>query len=296
MAQLEEHVVIGDSEKKESADKLLELPLEIRALRNLQLETKEIHSEFFRKIYELEIEFQKKHEAVFQKRRDIVNGICSPRTGTESVGQQDEATPAGVPRFWSNVLSSTLFEIQKSDRPILEHLTDVRARNKPFSELGFVLEFDFSPNEYFENETLTKEYYYTCSFGGEMVHQGPQIYKSVGCEIKWKNGKTVASDSFFNFFRTKTETEETPGNDETFGMTNDFEMGYFIKERVIPRAVLFYNEHFHIDDPPLRSELSYSTCEPISPTMSMLADAGSSCMNKSTNTSLLCESSSNSGQ
>lgn len=299
MSQLEEQSIVGDSEKMESTQdqKSLEFPLEICVLRNLQLETKQIHSEFFRKIYELEIDFQKKHEAVFQKRRDIVNGICVPRTATESVEQQDEAVPAtGVPRFWSNVLSSTLFEIQKSDRPILEHLTDVRARNKPFAELGFVLEFDFSPNDFFENETLTKEYYYTCSLGCEMIHQGPQIYKSIGCEIEWKNGKTVASDSFFNFFRTKTETEETPGNDETFGMSNDFEMGYFIKERVIPRAVLFYNENFRIDDPPLRSELSYSSCEPISPTTSsMLPDAGSSCQNKSTTTSYFCDSSSNSG-
>lgn len=164
MAQLEEHAVIGDIEKKEStpSQKLLELSPEIRALRNLQLETKAIHGEFFRKVYELEIEFQKKHEAVFQKRCDVVNG-----SATESVEHQDDVIP-GVPRFWANVLSSTLFEIQKTDRPILEHLTDIRAKNKPFSELGFVLEFDFSPNEYFENETLTKEYYYTCEVGGEI--------------------------------------------------------------------------------------------------------------------------------
>lgn len=288
MSEVTEQVAIGDTAGSETSDhkaestqtkKLLELPLEVRALRKLQLETKDIQSEFFKQIYELEIELQKKHDLVYKKRSDIVNGICVPTNedAPESAIEKNEATPAqGIPNFWSNVLSSTLFEIHSSDRPILEHLTDVRARNKPFSELGFILEFDFSPNEYFENATLTKEYFYTCSLGDAMVHQGPQIYKSVGCEINWKNGKACSKESFFNFFRSKTENEEIFGSDETYGMSNDFEMGYFIKERIIPRAVLFYNEHHCIDDPFLSAN-SCSSLEPQSTSASSMLLSQSKC-------------------
>lgn len=277
MSNLEEQVAIGDAARSEEevlktestqTQKLLELPLEVRMLRELQLETKDIQADFFQQIYELEIEFQKKHDLVYKKRRDIVNGICIPKNEDEP--QSTESTP-GIPKFWSNVLSSTLFEIHKNDRPILEHLIDVRARSKPFSELGFILEFEFEKNEYFENETLTKEYFYTCALGNEMVHQGPQICKSVGCEIKWKDGMTISSDSFFNFFRSKTESEETFGSDETYGMSNDFEMGYFIKERVIPRAALFYNENHCI---PSESCTSFM---PLSPSASSMLPNQTKC-------------------
>lgn len=288
MSVLEEQVAIGDRAETTQTQKLLELPLEVQALRKLQLETKDIQSEFFKEIYELEIEFQKKHELVYKKRSDIVNGIGGATN--VQVCESAEATSApGIPTFWSNVLSSTLFEIHKNDRPILKHLTDVRARNKPFSELGFRLEFDFSPNEYFENETLTKEYFYTC-LENEMIQHGPQIYKSVGCEIKWKNGKTLADDSFFNFFRSKTEAEETIGGDEMYGMSNDFEMGYFIKERIIPRAVLFYNEN-HCMDATLLSANSSSSFEPLSPSTSSMFLNQSSCDGiRSTTVSTVCDS------
>lgn len=275
MSESKEQVAIGDAARSEEEvlkaesiqnQKILDLPLEVRVLGKLQLQTKDIQAEFFKQIYELELEFQKKHELVYKKRRDVVNGICVPTNEDEP--QSTEGTPApGIPKFWSNVLSSTLFEINRIDRPILEYLTDVRARSKPFSELGFVLEFEFEENEYFENEILTKEYFYTCSLGNEMVHQGPQIYKSVGCEIKWKNGRTISNDSFFNFFRSKTETEEICGNDETYGMSNDFEMGYFIKERVIPRAALFYNESHCIPSN------SCSSFVPLSPSVRSLNQA-----------------------
>lgn len=77
-----------------------------------------------------------------------------------------------------------------------------------------------------------------------MVFEGAQIYKCIGCEIKWKDDKTTPSDSFFNFFRSikaKNEPEEVLQSEE-YAMKRDFEMGYFIKERIVPRAVLFYSE------------------------------------------------------
>lgn len=263
MSQLkEQQVTLGDVHQTNKCgrnENIFKLPLEVRVLRNLQLETKTIQHEFFKSIYELEIEYQKKYDKIYEKRCDIVNGIYIPTKAEGHISQIDELKsaenkndelpakdeqPSGIPKFWLNVLSSTIFEIHEDDLPILEHLTDVRARNKPFAELGFVLEFHFSPNEFFENETLTKEYLYKCSLGNKMVFEGPQIYKSIGCEVKWKDGQTTPKDSFFNFFHSnqiKNEPDDTLES-EQYAINTDFEMGYFIKERIIPRAVLFYGE------------------------------------------------------
>lgn len=64
---------------------------------------------------------------------------------------------------------------------------------KPLPEMSFILEFHFSPNDYFENSMLTKEYLMKCMPDNEMpfTFDGPEIYKTVGCEIQWKDGKNL---------------------------------------------------------------------------------------------------------
>lgn len=59
--------------------------------------------------------------------------------------------------------------------------------------MSFILDFYFSPNEYFENAVLSKEYLMKCEPDGEMpfTFDGPEIYNSRGCEILWKEGKNL---------------------------------------------------------------------------------------------------------
>lgn len=91
---------------------------------------------------------------------------------------------------------------------------------------GFILEFHFTPNEYFNNAVLTKTYEMKCApdEADPFSFEGPEIFKCTGCKIDWKKGKnvteknvkkkqkhksrgsvrtvtkTVKVDSFFNFF------------------------------------------------------------------------------------------------
>lgn len=232
----------------------------VRSLKQLQNETRAIEVEFFERVYELETVYQLRHEFVYQKRCDIVNGECIPAKteghtfddGAQSADEKNTqpqmnlpgdgvVSQSGVPHFWLTVLTATLSEIHENDRPILEHLTDVRMKSKPLSDLGFILEFHFSPNEYFQNAVLSKEYFYTSS-DNKMIHEIPLIRKSVGCEIKWKEGKAPTYASWFNFLES---SKIISNSEEEFmsyitGIQKDFEMGYFIKEHVIPRAVLYY--------------------------------------------------------
>lgn len=55
---------------------LARLPAEvrkrIRALRKLQLQTTNLEAEFHRMVYDLERNYQAKHESLFTKRNDII--------------------------------------------------------------------------------------------------------------------------------------------------------------------------------------------------------------------------------
>jgi hypothetical protein len=174
----------------------------------------------------------------------------------------------GVPDFWLTIFKNVdmLAEmVQPHDEPILKHLQDVQLKLKAGS--GFVLEFVFEPNDYFTNPILTKEYFIRFSVDSEnpLGYEGPDIVKCNGCTIDWKKGKnvtvrlvkkvqkhknrgtkrtvtqTVKTDSFFNFFDPpKVEEDEEPDEDTETLLTADFEIGHFLRENIIPRAILYF--------------------------------------------------------
>eukprot|EP00497_Spongosphaera_streptacantha_P003550 TRINITY_DN4281_c0_g1_i1.p2 TRINITY_DN4281_c0_g1~~TRINITY_DN4281_c0_g1_i1.p2 ORF type:complete len:92 (+),score=26.85 TRINITY_DN4281_c0_g1_i1:247-522(+) len=59
------------------------------------------------------------------------------------------------------------------------------------TEMGFVLEFQFSPNDYFTNSALTKTYRMKAEPDKDdpFSFDGPDIYACSGCQIDWKKGK-----------------------------------------------------------------------------------------------------------
>merc|ERR1739842_220037 len=89
--------------------------------------------------------------------------------GIQSQLGLDENTK-GIPEFWLTAMKNVeLIEemIQEHDEEVLKHLTDVKLiftgkkegeMSDDDAEMGFVLEFQFSPNDYFTNSALTKTY------------------------------------------------------------------------------------------------------------------------------------------
>jgi hypothetical protein len=86
---------------------------------------------------------------------------------------------------------------------------------------GFALTFTFRPNNFFENERLTKELHVPNLFAGEDTIE---LTRSVGSEIRWKPGKNLvraampprkkthknaARPSFFSFFDSFVSDEAT---------------------------------------------------------------------------------------
>lgn len=204
------------------------------ALKKLQLETIKFESQFHHDVYDLEQKSQGKHEEVFKKRSEIINGIYEPTADDCKVPgiemPKDDPTEGlemqkGIPLFWLTVLKNVHelgSMIHEDDEKVLKSLKDIRTFSKPSPDLSFQLEFHFEPNDFFQNSVLTKTYLMKCCPDEDepFSFEGPEIYKAVGCEIMWNAGKNIVeankdTGSFFSFFSPpELKTEPSVDNEK----------------------------------------------------------------------------------
>ncbi|KAK7098440.1 nucleosome assembly protein 1-like 1-A isoform X1 [Littorina saxatilis] len=191
----------------------------------------------------------------------------------EEEEKKTEEEMKGIPGFWLTIFKNVdmLAEmVQDHDEPILNHLQDIKVKFSDGEPKGFTLEFHFEPNEFFTETVLTKQY--TMRFEQDSTdpfsYEGPEIVKCTGCPITWNKGKnvtvktvkkkqkhkgrgitrtvtkTVQNDSFFNFFTPpqvpEGENEDDMDEDTEALLAADFEIGHFIRERIVPRSVLYF--------------------------------------------------------
>lgn len=190
---------------------------------------------------------------------------------------QYDANVKGVPDFWLTIFRNTELlsdMIQPHDEPLLKQLSDIKIKYD--EDLSYTLEFYFASNDFFTDSILTKKYFLRCKIDGEepFAFEGPEIYKCLGCNINWKPGKNITvktikkkqkhkargavrtiskqvpNDSFFNFFNPPDVPEDESKLDEESQniLATDFEIGHFLRARIIPRAVLFYTGDLVDDD------------------------------------------------
>ncbi|XP_014674636.1 PREDICTED: nucleosome assembly protein 1-like 1-A isoform X2 [Priapulus caudatus] len=271
----------------------------IKALKKLQAECTNIEAKFYEEVHALEVKYAALYSPLFEKRSKVVTGAVEPadeecdwpsededeladdlkkkvaiedseeKKEDKVKEEKEEESPSGIPEFWLTILKNveiTSEMIQDHDEPILKHLQDVKVK---FEDMGFTLEFYFTPNEFFTNSVLTKQYIMKCQPDPKspFSFEGPEIIKCKGCKIDWKTGKnvtvklikkkqkhksksqtrfitkTVQNDSFFNFFSPPDvpEGEDAEVDEETEALLGaDFEIGHFIRERIVPRAVLYF--------------------------------------------------------
>jgi len=152
----------------------------------------------------------------------------------------------GIPDYWYKCLkNSKYFPDNEKDDKILLHLKDVRIKSSPESTntLDFILEFEFSANEFFTETILTKTYIYDA--------KTEEIEKTIGTEISWtskdknprikisnkktKKGKKIemkttetSVPSFFDIFAN--EIKEDVNQDEAT----------FFKEDFFPNSMEYY--------------------------------------------------------
>lgn len=257
----------------------------IQALNKIQHELLSKEAEFHKHVHSMEMEFQKTLGALYEKRKQIVSGSYEPirkdlLNPEEFETSPSEGQPKGIPDFWLTVFKKApLLQcmIWEADEPALKHLVDIRAVMFDQPKQGFVLHFQFEPNDFFSNEVLTKQYLMECVPNDEELAKfnGFEIYDTVGCIIDWKEGsKLIVEDesggkrklsSFFNFFQPKKMLEDCDPFIRKQFLETDFEIGYFIKERLVPRAVMFYNGDISEDDEVETSDEELSVQEETNP-------------------------------
>ncbi|KAH8366513.1 hypothetical protein KR084_000090 [Drosophila pseudotakahashii] len=192
----------------------------LRALKQNQLQQVRISEQFFREVYELERRFYGQSCALFDARRDILDGLVEPPLQTESSWPHDDslhpldfehneelrqlrlkwlpASPdpvCGVPRFWLTVFQNVplLSElVQDHDEPLLECLADVRLA---YDQDSYTVSFQFRPNGYLHDSSLllTKRYFLQHSADPEypFLFEGPEIVRCEGCHIHWRDGSNL---------------------------------------------------------------------------------------------------------
>uniref|UniRef100_A0AAZ3RCP7 Nucleosome assembly protein 1-like 1 n=1 Tax=Oncorhynchus tshawytscha TaxID=74940 RepID=A0AAZ3RCP7_ONCTS len=197
----------------------------------------------------------------------------------EEKKDEEKEDPKGVPEFWLTVFKNVDLlsdMVQEHDEPILKQLQDVKVKfSDPGQPMSFSLEFNFEPNEFFTNTLLTKTYKMRSEpdENDPFSFDGPEIMGCTGCTIDWTKGKnitlktikkkqkhkgrgtvrtvtkTVPNDSFFNFFTPPDVPESGDMDEDTEAvLAADFEIGHFIRERIVPRAVLYFTGEAIEDD------------------------------------------------
>ncbi|XP_065558557.1 nucleosome assembly protein 1-like 1 isoform X2 [Artemia franciscana] len=192
----------------------------IRALKNLQHEAIVEQANFFNEVHELEVKCHQKNLPLYEQRRKIVNGIYEP-SKAETQWNLDEEN---------------------------ENLSrEVKAKAK-------IAESEKNEEIFPEDVKGIPKFWLT-------VLKNAYIFKNIiqGCTINWKprfplNGivkttkkkkhmgciqnitKTVTKDCFFDLF------SEDGNIDENFEAwtTMDQKVGFYIKDRIVPRAVLYF--------------------------------------------------------
>ncbi|XP_010863524.1 nucleosome assembly protein 1-like 4a isoform X1 [Esox lucius] len=193
--------------------------------------------------------------------------------------------PKGVPEFWLTIFKSVDMlsdMLQEHDEPILKHLLDIQVKfSEPGQPMSFTLEFHFEPNGFFNNAVLTKVYKMKSEPDADdpFSFEGPEIIDCEGCQVDWHKGKDVTvktikkkqkhkgrgtvrtvtkqvpNDSFFNFFNpVKVSPDGEMDEDSEFNLATDFEIGHFFRERIVPRAVLYFTGEALEDDESFEEE------------------------------------------
>lgn len=233
----------------------------IEELRKLQLEYFIQEVNHYNECHNLELKYVNMSGPIFKMRQEIINGSSEMLKENSSDGEKRKN--GGIPGFWLNVLLNSGIKkmIEDEDKDVLMHLKDISMKYDASNYGNFILEFHFNSNQYFNNPVLTKEYEVKCCLNptDPYYFEGPEFVKCTGSIIDWNEGKNVTvktimkenetnqtdmievqKQSFFNFFSTSGQLDQCNDDDVRDFLIYDFEIGKYIKDRIIPRAILYY--------------------------------------------------------
>ncbi|GLC42059.1 hypothetical protein PLESTB_001063600 [Pleodorina starrii] len=241
----------------------------VLAMKDVQKQYDTLQNEYQKELAALQHKYNEKYAPIFDERREIFTG---KKAITEKYDLEDDGEPDGpVVEFWLNALANHNKVgpfITERDSEVLKFLEDIRSEVLLGEERGFKLLFYFrADNPHFTNKVLEKVY---------MLEPEDDVVpkRFTGTTIAWKEGRDVTveetkrrvkggkgdkskpafvvekvpCDSFFTIFdppKVPTEAEANKMSEEELeeveeALANDFDIGFAIKDQVIPRAVEWF--------------------------------------------------------
>jgi len=268
----------------------VDILLNVQGLKGVQVKQIELHNQYKRECLELEKKYLDLHKPLYERRNAIITGISTATSEEIEAGEavslkdDDTYTPLvkdappssnGIPEFWLTALRNHIALsdlITERDASALKHLVDVRLEylkeddaNAAPGKAGFKIIFEFSSNDFFENNLLEKTYLY----GEEVDYSGDFVYnRAIGTKIQWKDDKDLTKefeikkqrnkntnrtrlvrkarsvDSFFNFFSPPVPENGEYSEEELMELEDtlmiDYQIGEDFKDKIIPRAIDFF--------------------------------------------------------
>lgn len=295
----DEVVDMGEEDEEEDEDMMSMLPPKVRRrvekLKDLNTVREGIMEEYLKERAALENKYGDLCRPLYAQRLDIIKGVMDAAIAAEKptdaipTGDDNEveaegengAVTVGVPQFWVCAMGhmETVAElVTERDVDCLEHLVNVTCDDFEDGH-GFTLRFHFEPNDYFENEVLTKTY----EIPNLLLDDEPILKNVSGCVIHWKQDdddtaapttgrrclthtrvqkrqrsrkgknagqirtvtKNERTDSFFHFFNPpKMPAMEDMDEDEADAIEEAFDHDYDVaqafRSHLVPKGVLWF--------------------------------------------------------
>jgi len=231
--------------EKEIVDAIKKLDLDTRfqfiAVNNVVLQKKQLDTDLDSDMKNILNTFNKLQEPMTKASDEIISGkralnqeeteSIKAHLSAEDFAKLDANNQEPIPDYWSTALlncAPLADQVQENDKPILKHLTQIVHKPEDDTE-NFTITFHFSPNDHFENQTLSIKFF--------MISEG-EAEKTESDEIKWKEGKNITkktvtkkqknkktgktreikkevdAESFFNFFKSINIDDQDEDADE----------------------------------------------------------------------------------
>jgi nucleosome assembly protein 1-like 1 len=245
----------------------------LKKVKDLVVKRINLEKEFRIEQCKLEAVYEAKYAPLYVERSDIINGKTNVNVEElkdvlpEVKLQSSDNTETGIPDYWLTCLknSSQFGEmITAKDEKILKHLTDITLE---YNQSGdFTLFLGFSENDFFGHKQLKREF---------LLDDKKNIKSINSSEITWNSEevnptvakkkkkvkakgksevktitKTEECQSFFNFFKNytakdlkdmnKNEDVEEDEMDDDMYIEEEYDLGVFIKDELIPYSLEYY--------------------------------------------------------
>ncbi len=246
------------------------MKLRVEKLKEIHQERETLMTQYLEERALLEQKYEKLSQPFFDKRKEVVDGKMDARIAKDDeTDNNDEEKDAGIPQFWACAIHQmpvTQGMVAETDLECLAGIKDIRCVGHKNGE-GFLLEFEFGPNDFFENEVLTKGY----DVPNLLLADEPILKNVEGCEIRWKENKclthkkiskiqrgtgknagqtrtvtkTVRQESFFHFFTPpKMPSLEAASEEEVMNLEQAFDEDYDVaqafRSHIVPKAVMWF--------------------------------------------------------